>query len=706
MNTIRVVAAAICLAVISTWSCAPVQGAGLCTLLLSLGQAGSGGESGLAAMSRGVVFDPMPPAAGLRAYLSGSGPGEEGFSEIEMVGGQLELCLKAGTWRFAAALRDGDGRAYLRGEVELFLSPAEEATARILCSPLSGLGVMALRYPPLDELPVGASWDCSLANDRGAAYAAWIDEPGIGGRELASLPAGYYRLTTILRAPGGVLGASVDAIRILADLSTSVEPSARPGQGSGLIDIELDLRSPPAVQARLASRRARRGLPALVVADGPAGEYSWYVMGRELGRGASAWIDTSGLASATQLEYLMRAADGRLGAGELSLAVQDGAVAGPWRHYLTLSELDEPDAAALAQPIGLAASPYDGSFVMLSDATSSRIDLWETDSATLEPYPRAQASVRVAGTARRATVLAYAPGGDWVAAANGDSDWIWLAPIQRAADAPPSIGPATEFRSATAGLEGLRYVRALAFNPAGDQLYALCNQSRAVFRFDLSAGAWSLGSMFALDDYPCGALSGYRALAVSHDGSLLALAAASSDTLALFDLGPGGLAWRGMLAGAAQGIDYPLALAFSPDDRALAVASRDLGLSVLSCSGAPTLLAIRGPEAGVVGEPRDLGWARPRRFPEAGFGEAEAGLPSVIALAHGAGLTLFQADGEGDELALPSRGAGFSASSLGLSDGAHACAASGAFFLAAGRMPGALALVAAPGASDGLENTP
>lgn len=40
------------------------------------------------------------------------------------------------------------------------------------------------------------------------------------------------------------------------------------------------------------------------------------------------------------------------------------------------------------------------------------------------------------------------------------------------------------------GLEGLRYVRALAFSPQGQELLALCNQSRSNLSFSLINGGW------------------------------------------------------------------------------------------------------------------------------------------------------------------------------------------------------------------------
>ena len=127
------------------------------------------------------------------------------------------------------------------------------------------------------------------------------------------------------------------------------------------------------------------------------------------------------------------------------------------------------------------------------------------------------------------------------------------------------------------GLETLGYVRALAFSPDPNRLYALSNGDRAVYTFAKSGAGWVMAFRTALDGLPCGVLSVLKALVLNPAGTVLALAAASSDAVVLLNVGETELSWRGQarLSGGFTGLDYPQALAFSPDGTLLAVACKD-----------------------------------------------------------------------------------------------------------------------------------
>jgi DNA-binding beta-propeller fold protein YncE len=250
---------------------------------------------------------------------------------------------------------------------------------------------------------------------------------------------------------------------------------------------------------------------------------------------------------------------------------------------------------------------------LASDGTSSKLEVWMADPASGELVPGAATTIRIGGTARKATILAISGDGSYVGAAASESSWIWLTQV--ALDG--SLGGPVELVGGSGGLSGMGYVRGLAFSPDADRLYALSNTDRSVYVFQRTGAAWSLLQRFALDDQPCGTLSVLRSLAINHDGSRLAVAAASSDVVVILDVGPGGLVWRSEVRRTAgfPDIDYPQALAFSPSGR-LATGCKDSGALVILDVDAvpPVTIAVRKAPDGLPGVPAALSWSADGRF--------------------------------------------------------------------------------------------
>lgn len=676
-----------------TVSCHHPPGSGSCDLIVRVGE-GPGDSA-----ARGAVFDPLPPLTGLSTYLSGRGPGEQGFEGILLTSETVELSLAAGAWVLSASMVDAEGRTLLYGKTEVFLVPGPTRSVRILCVPLSGPGGLKIEYPSLPDIGTAYEFNCTLSDPKDREVRTWTDAVGIGSRSVEDLEAGYYLLGSRIVSAQGLLGSSTDVVRVLSGRTTEVVPSAHPGVALVSAEVGVDTEPPVPVSARLNSRTIRRGVPACFTAEGQDASFAWYVSGKVLARGSRVWLPTRDLPAFCRVEIIAASGDGRLGAAELQVEVIEGASSGPWLYYHTLTESEEPEASALASPAAIAAEASGETAVLLSDSSASRLDLWRCGRENLEPSLETSASIKIAGATRRATILAYSLDGTWAAAANGDSDWIWLVPVQHDAGSS-TFGPPAEIRSSLPGLEGFKYIRGMAFSPDSRRLYALSNQDRALYVFLREGSEWSFINRTSLDDFPCGVLSSYRALAVSPDGGLLAVAAAGSDAVAIFGTTPSGLEWKGLVSGMQHGLDYPQALAFCPDGPYLGVANRDSGLTVIDCGPEPSVIALRGAEAGIPGAPRGICWTGIPVFPNeepAPAGVVSDGTRmSILAVAYQGGISLFEASIT-DGFDISHVGRTFDSIDIGLSEEVACTGALGGFILAAGPSPGALALIARVG---------
>ena len=612
--------------------------------LRSLGNPGSMNqvESG-----RGLVYDPAPLPGDLLVFLEGTGPGNALLTAVSVTGSVLELSLSAGDWVFQARAVDGGGSAFLAGTASARVDPATGAQVAITLSPVPGQGTLTIGYSTPAEVSASSIWTCTLSDQEGTLAAAWDDPLAVSSRTVADIPSGYYLLASRLMAGGLPLAGSVDLVRVLAGRTTAVPLSLEvPLAGIGL-DMKLDHQSPVAVSAALLSRAAVRGFPLRVQATGPSGslagfpsgvDYRWSAMGTSLAQGELADIPTRGLPRSGVID-LVGFTGTNAGAGSLAYSLAEPVVREGWSLYATLGLVAEPLSQVLVRPAMLAVSQAlsqggsgkvsgEGAMILAvaSDGTSSKLELWKPHLASGELVPGAFTTIRIGGTAKRASVLAISGDGSYVGAAASESSWIWLVPV-----APDgSLGIPVEFAGGLGDLSGMGYVRGLAFSPSADRLYALSNADRSLYVFQRTGLDWALLQRFALDDQPCGTLSVLRALAISQDGSRLAVAAASSDTVVILEVDPGGLVWRSearRTAGFAE-IDYPQALVFSPTGTPdgtpqgslpgskLAVGCKDSGaLVILDVDAVPPVTAsVCKVSEGLPGVPTSLSWSADGRF--------------------------------------------------------------------------------------------
>jgi DNA-binding beta-propeller fold protein YncE len=623
--------------------------------------------------SRGLVYDPAPLPGDLQVFLQGAGPGGALLAPVPVMGPALELKLCAGDWVFQARAVDGEGAVFLAGTTAATVHPATGARVAITLSPLPGLGTLAVAYSAPLDVSSYAVWNCNLTDKVGSSISNWEDLLAVSGRTVADIPAGYYLLGSRLLDGQLLLAGRVDLVRVLAGRSTSAMVAlAVPEAGAG-INLELDHRAPVALTATLLSRVAVRGFPLRVRATGPAGgasgissgaDFWWSAMGTALAQGELADIPTLGLPRSGVID-LIAFSGTSAGAASLAYSLVEPPVRDGWCLYATVGLAEEPTSQVLGRPAMVAASLFGAQaggltgsqtgsgtlstasgpiLAVASDGTSSKLELWQPDPYSGELVPGASTTVRIGGTARKASILAISGDGSYVGAAASESGWIWLVPV--ASDG--KLGTPVELVGGSGDLSGLGYVRGLALSPSADRLYALSNSDRSVYVFQRIGLAWSLLQRFTLDDQPCGTLSVLRTLALSSDGSRLAVAAASSDVVVILDVVEQGLSWRSEARRTAgfPDIDYPQVLAFSPGEPAdgtsggwpegsppanrLAVGCKDsAALVILDIEAVPPAVAVvlKAPE-GLPGVPASLSWSADGFF----IGLSSSGAVAILRL--------------------------------------------------------------------------
>ncbi len=606
--------------------------------------------------SRALVYDPAPLPGDLLVSLQGTGPGGTLLAPVQVTGPAVELSLCAGDWMFQANAVDGDGAAFLAGTAAARVNPATGAQVAIALSPVPGLGSLAVVYSAPADISPTAVWNCDLIDQAGTIVVAWEDLLAATGRTTVDVPSGYYMLASCLLDGESILSGRIDLVRILAGRSTAVPLAlAIPVAGVGL-DVELDHRAPVAISAALLSRAAVRGFPLRVQATASSGipsvfapgtVFRWSAMGTALAQGELADIPTMVLPRSGVIDLVVFTGTSA-GAAGLPYSLVDPVVRDGWCLYASVGLTDEPASQVLGRPAMAAASRAlsqggsgavsgDGAPVLAlaSDGTSSKLELWLPDPARGELVPGASTTVRVGGTAKKATILAISGDGSYVGAAASESGWIWLVPA-----APDgSLGVPVEFVGGFGELSGMGYVRGLAFSPSADRLYALSNSDRCVYVFQRTEAVWALMQRFSLDEQPCGTLSVLKALAISLDGARLAAAAASSDVVVILDVVPGGLAWRGEARRTAgfPDIDYPQALAFSPatlsPSGSLAVGCKDSAALVMLDVDAvpPVAISVCKAPDGLPGVPSGLSWSADGQF----VGMTSLGAAGIVRLDSG-----------------------------------------------------------------------
>lgn len=604
--------------------------------------------------SRAAVYDPAPLPGDLLVFLQGAGPGEALLAAVPVTGPVLELNLCAGDWVFEARAVDGEGVAFLVGTALATVKPATGARVAIVLSPVPGLGNLTVAYSAPADVSASAVWNCTLNDKEGAVVSSWNDSLMVSGRAVADIPSGYYMLASHLLDGALLLSGRTDLVRILAGRSTMVPLALEvPLAGIGL-EVELEHRAPMVVSATLLSRAAVRGFPLRVRAAGteglPSGAvFQWSAMGTALAQGEMAALPTMDLPRSGSIDLLVFSG-ASAGATGLAYSLTEPVVREGWCLYTSVGLMEEPASQVLGRPAMIAASQAasrngsgaEGAVVAIaSDGTSTKLELWRPDPASAELVPGTSTTVRVGGTPRKATILSISGDGSYVGAAASESGWIWL--VQVSPDG--NLGVPVEFVGGSGVLSGLGYVRGLALSPSADRLYALSNTDRSIYVFQRTEANWSLLQRFVLDDQPCGTLSVLRALALSPDGSRLAVAAASSDAIVILDVGPGGLAWRSEARRTAgfPDIDYPQALAFSPGGW-LAVGCRDTtALVILDVDPVPPVaVAVRKVPDGLPGAPVSLSWSDDGRF----IGSSSLGAGTIMSLDRGGqpqGITVFGA---------------------------------------------------------------
>lgn len=544
------------------------------------------------AASRGAVYGPEPAVA--RVLVEGLGPGTARYSG-ESSGSSLTASLAAGAWSFTARAFDADGLEFLSGSGEASVDPVAGATVAIELSPPPGPGAfeLALEAPP--ETAPDSVWSVALTDPAGLAAAAWELPLGTPPVSAAPLEAGYYLLSLTLVSGDIRVGGGAHVVRILAGRTSSAAVSVDVASAACTLVLALRPRDPLPVAPFARSRGAALGFPFVVDAGlgGAVARALWYERGARVAEGTPASIDLRGLSASGALDLAAFSEEGA-GAGTLPYSIVLPARRGSWALRARADSVSEAGSAAFPE-LALAASGAEGRLLVLgSGAATTTLETW-VDPGDGEPRPRAALPLRAAGSARKATALALSRDGRFLAAGNEQGSWLWACEVYP----DGSFGPPWSVDGSTGAPPGFGYVRGLAFAPDGESFYALSAADRAVYRFVRSGDAWVPDSAFLLDPTPSGVLGSLKDLAVSADGSLVALSAADSDAVVLLEAGAAGLAWRGEIRKAAvPALDGPADLEFAPAGNLLAASCPVSDSAVfIDCAEAPIPAGVLGPAA-------------------------------------------------------------------------------------------------------------
>ncbi len=573
------------------------------------------GAQNPASGAKGIVFDSCPELATLKISLEGTGPGGEVFPLTVVSGYSITANVVAGDWIFTGSALDSSGNVFLAGSVQVLVDPSKGAAASLKLSPLPGLGRAMLSYTVPTGVAAGAIWTGSLERGDGTVVAEWTDPLDTSDRVIADIPTGYYTLNMSLCSGETVLSGSTNIVRILKGFDTNCAITLSPAVADARLQLILDTLPGLEITAANRNRVSMRGFPLSVAVSGmPEASYSWNIAGKRIASGqsamlASAHIPKNGVVDVSAYK------DGQAGACSLSYSLAEPVLRGPWALYMTIALANEPAAASLTSP-ALSCSDSSGLLcATVSDASSSKIDIWRSGIELPDIAFIGSASIKINGSSRKAGLVAMAGNAAWIAASSADSNWLWLAKLNP--DGGFSSIPPQSLLADTGDLAGFNGLRGVCFSPSGVYLYVIANTSRSIYTFELRSDVWVYSNKIELDSMPCGPLATIKSLALSSDGKILAASAAGSDAIILLDAHPddGTLSWLGEAKKTAGFplLDYPQALAFSPGTHTLTVACKDSdSLIVLDCSNPamPMLTASLPKALGTTGlEIRGLAYA-------------------------------------------------------------------------------------------------
>lgn len=252
----------------------------------------------------------VPPLDTHVAYYSvtGLGPGSAMFSHPGASSTiVIETALVPGAWTIVVDAFNTDGYLVGSGSTEVSIEAGQVNEAAVAVTPLDGTGTLTMRisWPPGAIGAPSVSAKLTAAGAGGQTLSVTVGTTSAACESGQTLHAGYYSMTLQLLDGGVLKWGCFEAVRILADQTTSAAFNLTAGDlsMSGTnITIAPDMQDPIAVDLAGQQSLVAPGTDTTVTAttSEPVDSYQWYLNGAILpGRTGPSITIGSGLGEGT-----------------------------------------------------------------------------------------------------------------------------------------------------------------------------------------------------------------------------------------------------------------------------------------------------------------------------------------------------------------------------------------------------------------------
>lgn len=234
--------------------------------------------------------------------ISGSGPGEQSFSDDGVSGGtHTQANLSVGVWTVTVEGNNAEGTKIAEGTEAFSITAGDTTTVSVTVLPVVGTGTLSvtLTWPTLTsaDIDIGAT----LTSDDGtAADITFAIEGDSANYSDSTLVAGYHLLAIQLLDGATVIWGRIEAVRIIAGQTSTgtydltVDDINPATAGSMEMTIASNLKNPITISFSGQETAILAGTGMTVTASlDPAGtsdSYQWYLNGAAVAGATSASI--------------------------------------------------------------------------------------------------------------------------------------------------------------------------------------------------------------------------------------------------------------------------------------------------------------------------------------------------------------------------------------------------------------------------------
>ena len=572
--------------------------------------------------------------------IEGAGPGGARASASSADFSPVRLELAPGSWVITAKGMNSNGVEVASGFLELDLEPSQLLARDMFLAPVAGDGSVSLSWTLTGSVSGVLSVEGALTSSSGTVLPIASPFSPVGGGPLRfeGLLNGSWTLEIRLLRDGAAVCGLADGVLVAAGMETQLSVSFRPPEAALSLGFVLPDYAALALQIEPGVRRVSPGTVQRFRTQAP-GSLSWYVEGTTVGDSGNELVYTPGIGIGPGVRRVDCVLGGsslpRSGSAEARMCAGQGLGRVTWGELVCKAEGSAASQAAkraLGDCRDLAWSA-DGSFLAAVGKETNALSVLEA------PAPGTVfALASLGGTAAPGfvspSILRHLPGqsllafsdsqGSACSFAHGPIGCLYLTSTLTdacLAGARDAVVPA-DASCAYVAASGTDAVAVVTLGPFGDILAAGV------------AAAMRSGGMATFSRPYC--------LALSPDGSLLAVGTAGDDAIYFLDrdASTNALSFRSRVdktAFPAEGpLSDPCSLAFSPDASSL---------FVLSYYGKAVIRLDRNPASGLfvpaTSRKSGLGGVQGFAYPKRLCLSPDGTLLAVIGSGTGDGLALF-----------------------------------------------------------------